>query len=123
MHYTGVDSSCSIELGYAGGQTAILESSFLETTPTEAIIEGSEGGIYMHPRFHHCEKLTIEQQSTLSDIEVPCIGLGYYHEIDEVVNCLEAGKLQSDLMSHKDSLALMELLDAVRSLIGLRFPS
>ncbi|NQX78367.1 Gfo/Idh/MocA family oxidoreductase [Gilvibacter sp.] len=41
MHYTGVDSHCHIELAYSDGQTAILESTFLETTPTEAIIEGS----------------------------------------------------------------------------------
>ena len=121
MHYTGVDSSCSIELSYPGGQTAILESSFLETTPTEAIIEGTEGGIYMHPRFHHCEKLSIEEKGKLKDLEIPYTGLGYFHEIDEVVNCLQQGKLQSELMPHKDSLALMELLDAVRSLIGLQF--
>lgn len=121
MHYTGVDSNCHIEFTYTDEKSSILESSFLETTPTEAIIEGTQGGIYMHPRFHHCEKLSLEQGGTLKEIEVPCVGLGYYHEIDEVINCLEAGKLESAKMSHKDSLALIELLDAVRSLIGLQY--
>lgn len=123
IHYTGVDASCRMELTYSGNQSAILECTFLETTPTEAIIEGDQGGIYMHPRFHHCQKLSIERQNTLNDIELPYTGHGYYHQIDEVVKGLEAGKTQSELMSHKDSLALMELLDAVRSLIGLRFPA
>ncbi|MDC7997751.1 Gfo/Idh/MocA family protein [Gilvibacter sediminis] len=121
MHYTGVDSHCHMELSYDEGQSAILESTFLETTPTEAIIEGTEGGIYMHPRFHHCQAISIEKNGTLETLELPYMGRGYYHEIDEVVSCLKAGKIQSEKMAHKHSMDLISLLDAVRSLIDLRF--
>ncbi len=123
MHYTQVDTDCRIQLEYANGAEAILDSSFLETTPTEAIIQGDKGAIYMHPRFHHCKKITVTQANAPNlEFDLPYIGLGYAHEIKEVVHCLEQGAIESPLVSHKHSLEFMELLDEVRNRIGLVFP-
>ena len=39
-----------------------------------------------------------------------------------MMRCIQAGKLESDLVPHQFSLDLMELLDGIRQQIGLIYP-
>ena len=48
--------------------------------------------------------------------------LGYQYEAAEMMRCMRAGKLESDLVPHQFSLDLMELLDEIRGQIGLVYP-
>lgn len=117
---TGVDSSCRMELYYEKGATAKLYSSFMKTTPTEAIIFGENGNLKLHTRFHHSPKLTLNLNNGEATIfELPYLGNGYVHEISEVNKCLRNGVTQSELLPLKFSLQLTELLDSVREKIGL----
>lgn len=123
MHYTNVDAECSIILAYSGGAQAVLDASFLATTPTEAIIEGTQGAIYMHPRFHHCNKLTLKINGKADTaFDLPYAGFGYTHEIAEVVKCLNKDALESPLVSHKHTQEFMKLLDGIRKQMGLVYP-
>jgi predicted dehydrogenase len=45
---------------------------------------------------------------------VPCEGNGYNYEALEVMRCLGEGVLESAIMPHKDTLAVMETLDRIR---------
>lgn len=54
-------------------------------------------------------------QRNTQTITEPYGGNGYHHEADELVRCIAEGRLESDIMPLDDSLAVMELLDTVRS--------
>ena len=50
-------------------------------------------------------------------------GHGYGSEIAEVERCLRAGLLESPLVPHADTIAVLELLDRARADLGVRYPS
>jgi hypothetical protein len=49
-------------------------------------------------------------------------GMGYQFEADEVMNCLDNGKLQSDIVPLSFSRDLMNTLDRIRQAAGIVFP-
>jgi len=48
---------------------------------------------------------------------------GLVFEAREVHRCLNAGLLESPLVSHASTLAVMETMDQIRQQIGLKFPT
>ena len=119
---TGVDSECIVKLQYNNGVTASFECSFLTLTPTDATIQGSKGAIYIYPRFHHSEKITANRHDTEDlDFDIPYVGYGYYHEILEVVECMRQGLIESPKMTHENSLQLINTLDRIREIVGVRY--
>jgi len=119
---TDVDSICSMIFDHNAGQKAILHSSIIASTPTEAMIYGTEGSIKLHHRFHHPQRITITKNDGFSEtIDVPYTGIGYYHEIVEVVKCIQTGMTESDKMPHAMSIDLITTLDRVRKEIGLEY--
>ena len=119
---TGVDASCSMLLDYAGGIKAYLESTIMADTPVEALIYGSKGSLQIHSRFHHPKEITFKRNDgNTESFIVEYKGEGYYHEILEVMHCLQQGLTQSPKMPHSLSLQLMQVLDRVRKEIGLEY--
>ncbi len=116
---TGVDEDCSMLFEYGTGQLAVLYSSIACKTPTEAFINGEKGYIHILPRFHGVNggfTLAIYDGShdgAKTHYNFDWWGDGFTYQIQEVMDCIKAGKKQSDLMSHAFSLALMETLDWV----------
>ena len=122
MSKTEVDSFCAMLLDYRNGAKAVLESTFEADTPTEAYIYGEKGTIHMHPQFHHTQKLSLFQEGELrKKFDIQYTGNGYYHEIEEVHNCLLNGKTESDKIPLSVSMDLMTLLDRVKKEIGLEY--
>lgn len=116
-----IDTSCSMLLKFKNGAIAQLESSIEANTSTEALIYGSLGTIKLHYRFHQSEKMSIERDGKIEIFEIPYLGIGYVHEIEEVNKNLFAGKTESSKHSLKTSLALINVLDQVRNKIGLTY--
>ena len=84
---------------------------------------GTQGQIRIHPWWIRPNKLTLSvagQETTT--IEMPFVGNGYQFEAAEVMACLRAGKLESDLMPLDETLSIMQTLDAIRAQWGLRYP-
>ncbi|MDQ1667659.1 MAG: hypothetical protein QOH75_3690, partial [Actinomycetota bacterium] len=52
----------------------------------------------------------------------PHDGGGLRHEAAEVMRCVRAGKLESDIMPLDETVAIIETLDEVRRQIGLAYP-
>ena len=122
---TAVDDSCMFTLQYPGKRLATGHSTVRSNTPIEAYIYGTQGHIYLHPRWHHAHQLTIvrydgkeEHSETLN---LPYEGWGYQFEAAHVTDCLLAGKLESDLVPLDFSIGLMETLDTIREKIGLKY--
>ncbi|MCX2719451.1 Gfo/Idh/MocA family protein [Lentiprolixibacter aurantiacus] len=121
FHQTGAEIETSMIFEYDGAQ-ALLFSGLTCNSEMKAMICGTKGTIYVHPRWHESQELTLQLGDEVHSLPLPKLGKGYVHEINEVHNCLNKGQLQSELWSHQNSLDLIELLDLVRSQNGIRFP-
>ncbi|MBN1261314.1 MAG: Gfo/Idh/MocA family oxidoreductase [Anaerolineae bacterium] len=56
-------------------------------------------------------------------IHVPFQGNGYQYQAEEVMRCMRAGKLESDVMPLDESLAIMSTMDRLREQLGLVYPA
>lgn len=120
---TGVDSQCAILWKYNNGAMAQLFSSYTTHLATEADISGTKGRIRLTHRFY-APDTTVEFYPGRADSKqiVPVEkvkGFGYHYEARHAGQCLRQGKTESDIMSHADTLLLMEMLDAIRAKAGI----
>ncbi|SNR65682.1 Predicted dehydrogenase [Maribacter sedimenticola] len=118
---TGVEMQVSMIFSYEKAQ-AMLYSGLNSNSEMKAEIAGSKGSIYIHPRWHETTGYTLEVDGDSTVNEVGKLGKGYTYEIEEVHTCLNSGKKESSLWSHKNSLDLIEIMDTVRSKTGIVFP-
>jgi predicted dehydrogenase len=120
---TGVDEQDAIIMSYNGGQMAVLACSLQAQTAHEAQIIGTKGRIRIHAQWWHPTAFTLSLAGKEDEmISVPTEGNGYNYEAAEVMRCLRAGKLESDLMPLDESLAIMKTLDQIRAQWGFRYP-
>jgi hypothetical protein len=56
-------------------------------------------------------------------LRYPFKGNGYQFELDEVARCLRLGLVESPVMPLRESVAVMETLDALRRQWGLMYPN
>jgi len=124
--HTGVDEQCAILFKYQNGAMAQLLSSFSSHLPTDANISGSKGRIRLATRFYE-PSTTIEYYPERIDSKqiIPFHkepGFGYQFEARHANECLRMGLSESPVMSHRDSLLLMETLDRIREAAGIIYP-
>ncbi|ASU34675.1 Gfo/Idh/MocA family protein [Mucilaginibacter xinganensis] len=124
---TGVDEQCAILFKYNNGAIAQLFSSFTSNLATEADIAGTEGRIRLTTRFFE-PSATIEYYKQYADSRevIPVekeAGFGYQYEARHVNDCLKRGLIESDVIPFADTLLLMETLDKIRSIAGIRYSS
>ncbi len=121
FYETGVEIQTSMIFEYENAQ-ALLYSGLNSKSEMKAEITGTEGSIFLHPKWHEAEGYTIESDGKTTNFELPTPGNGYTYEIEEVHSCLQSEKLQSDLWSLKDSLNLASILFEIRRKTGITFP-
>ncbi|MBT9189447.1 Gfo/Idh/MocA family protein [Zobellia russellii] len=118
---TGIEMQTSMIFEYEEAQ-AILYSGLNSKSEMKAEISGSEGSIFLHPRWHEAQGYSVEKDSVLTNYDLPTHGKGYTYEIEEVHACLASGELESKLWSHQNSKDLADLLFQVRQKTGVIFP-
>ncbi|MGP1994140.1 Gfo/Idh/MocA family protein [Zobellia laminariae] len=118
---TGVEMQTSMIFDYDDAQ-AILYSGLNSKSEMKAEISGSDGSIFLYPRWHEAQGYSIEKEGEVVDYNLPTHGKGYTYEIEEVQACLASGKQQSTMWSHQNSLDLAQLLYEVRQKSGVIFP-
>lgn len=118
---TGVDVQTGLILKYPGGQVATLNASISSLSNHEAWIFGSKGSIKM-TSFWQCEEITLNINNTKKIIAMPHRVNGYEGEIEEVNQCIQANKIESDTFPWSESMAVMKIMDEARRQIGLRYP-
>jgi len=124
--HTGVDDQCAVLFRYNNGSMAQLFSSFATHMPTEAEICGTNGRIRLTHRFYSPDTLLEYYSGTPDSLEIIQVekeaGHGYQHEAQHVCDCLQQGLSESPVMTHADSLLLMEMLDTIRKKAGIKYP-
>jgi predicted dehydrogenase len=120
---TGVDEQTGMLFGYRGGQLAMGYSSFNVESPKEATVVGTKGYIHIHAPFYCPSSFTLYLNGKEAEVfNIPYEGNGWNYEAVEVMQCLRSGKLESDLASHQETLALIRTMDRIRAQIALKFP-
>lgn len=120
MGVTGVDEQVVFALRHAEGGTSSCACSLRTLTPTEMTISGSLGRIRLPNRFYRPDHIIVEPlDGERRVVAAPFIANGYAHEAIEAMRCIRAGLLESPIMPHHESVALMGNLDAMRRQIGL----
>jgi predicted dehydrogenase len=121
---TGVDEQCSMVLKHREGVLSTLSSSFAADTPVQAVIAGTLGRIEWRDRFHNASSRIYLALGKDEPQEVDVYredGYGYQFEAQHVTDCLQKGMTESPVMTHQDSLDLMETLDAIRKVCGISY--
>jgi hypothetical protein len=78
--------------------------------------------VRMNTRFHCATSVTVTlDDGTSRTIDTPYLGNGYVHEAIEAQRCWQAGLLESPVMTQRETLALMGVMDEIRRQIGLRY--
>lgn len=116
----GVDSSCTMTFQYEASK-AVLKSTLLEETPTEATFTCEKAVIKIQSRFHEPSSVTIIQNDKEEALEFPCDTLGYNFEIEHFNELLRNEKTESDIMTFDFSRNLINTLDIVRNHIHLEY--
>jgi len=121
---SGVDEQIGVTLKFKNGELAILSASFATDTPCEAIIVGTQGYIRMKDRFYNpVSNLELVKDKNPAQ-PIPVFkeeGYGYQFEARHVSECLRSNLIDSPIMSHADSILLMETLDCVRQKCGIKY--
>lgn len=106
---------------YESGAIASLSASVRAPVDVLATIIGSEGKITV-PRFLAASSVELHRykkgETIRRNFPFPD-GQGFEYEIQEVVDCLNQGKLESDVMPMDETLSSMQTMDAIRKKVGL----
>ena len=120
---TGSEDTISIVLSYDDGHMATLYSSFRTAGGIGCDILCENGNLLFSRERDMSQRLNVvlngkenKEYSLLPD------GMGYQYEANEVMKCLDEGKLQSDIVPLSFCLNLMSTLDRIRQAAGIMFP-
>jgi predicted dehydrogenase len=122
---TGVDEQCAVLFKYNSGAMAQLFFTFSSNLATEADISGDKGRIRLTSRFYEPTTIVefypgkVDSKKIIEVHKEP--GFGYQYEARHVCECLRQGIAESPVMTHKDTLLLMETLDCIRAVAGISY--
>jgi len=109
---TGVDCVNAMIFKYAEGAIARLFSATIADEPSHAYIAGQNGHIYI-PRFWAPKKAVLSVKGKQEEIlDGNFSGEGFQFEFDAAKDDILSGRKENELISHKFTLEVMELLDA-----------
>ena len=126
---TGTDGQGAVNFEYEGMNATVLYSKIANSSlPTE--IEG-EGGNFMLDKINQINRVTWQARPVASSGKGPLTPVEdisavtdkdeYYYEVAEFINLVQAGKLESEVNSHENSLITIEIIDEVRRQLGVSF--
>jgi predicted dehydrogenase len=121
---TGSDATVAMQWSFNAGRDAQLWCSAWTHAPSTSVVLGSHGWIQTKGLLFRPDGLLVHNEDGDVSIADPMagVGSGYGPEIAEVARCLRAGLIESPLIPHADTIAIMELLDEARAVVGVKYP-
>lgn len=121
---TGVDVASIVVASHADGALSSSIASFDSDTANTAVVSGSEGRIVLDAPMHSSHRITLERRrERVEDVDTGFEGHGFRFESAHVEDCVRQGLTESPLRPHRHTLEVMDWMDEVRALIGVRFPT
>lgn len=123
MTDAGVDAMETITVFYKDGRMAVLTHSIYARSDRKGIIHGEKGYIVVE-NINNPQSISVfdDNDQLLAHYDVPEQINGYEYEFIESVECVSAGKIESDSMPMDDSIFMMEIMDSLRKSWGLVYP-
>ncbi len=119
----GVDRRVDAVLHFAGGQRSAFTCAFDRDAANEFAIDGDAGRIVVERDFWQARSLRLERPGEATvRVEAPFRVNGFEYEIEEAMRCIHAGAVESPAIPHADTLATLQLIDAMRARLGVRYP-
>jgi len=118
----GVDIHTNVQMQYADGAIASISSAIGVEKPRSAYIYGSKGYIYL-PNFYGATELHIHIDGEDNIIIKPCLSEGFEEEIYEACACIDAQKIESELLPLDRTIAILKQMDIIRAQLGIVYPS
>ncbi|CAG2116031.1 unnamed protein product [Medioppia subpectinata] len=127
LNDNGVDLNFAANLKYGGNRTASIFANSLLLLPNEAFIVGTNGTIRITANFKSSERVYVN--GVVHEFPFPKTteflnygdSLALRYEAEEVRKCINEGKIESEKMSHKDSIVMAKIEDEIRKQIGVVF--
>ena len=107
---------------YDNGLIANLSCSMYDNQPNRAIISGSDGYIEIAHTFYAPTTIKLyKNDKEIVEHKNDYEGHGLRQQAIYMEKCVSDNKLESDKMTHKDTLEVMKIMDEVRRKTGLKF--
>ena len=120
---SGVDVFTAANLSYPSGAVAQIACTFFADTRDDLTILGTEGKISVKKDFYMSEKAVLHLNGqSKKKFSGRLRSGGFEYQIEEAMACIRAGKIESETMSHADSLGNLRVMDEIRSQIGVKYP-
>jgi predicted dehydrogenase len=120
---TGVDHQLAATLHLNDGVTSQFISSFESDAENAFHIYGESGTITIHPYFWQATRATLQRGlEVITSVERPLAINGFEGEILEAMRCIREGRIESETISHAETIATQEWMDRIRAKIGVRYP-
>lgn len=119
---TDVDGQVSMIFTYDSPAQADLSTTSWSLTETSASISGTEGRIDVAGPFYYPTSFQLTRlDGTVMSFDKP-LNHGLHFQAAEVARRISAGELESPLMPLDESVAIMGVLDEIRSQVGVTYP-
>jgi predicted dehydrogenase len=119
----GVDVQLQALLDFGEGRFSQFVCGWFTTGPNRFLVLGERGHIVVHGGFWEATTATLEVTGEAPEtVDRPFRVNGFEYEIAEAMRCIRAGLTESPLLPPAESLAVVELMDAMRERIGVRYP-
>ncbi|MCD4770604.1 MAG: Gfo/Idh/MocA family oxidoreductase [Bacteroidales bacterium] len=119
---TGVDASINVVFGYNNGKSANLFSSIKTGAGVGTDIFCENGNLYLSRMSDGTQKLRVEINGQKPEkLFFNPESRGFDLEAGEVMKCLDAGKMESDVVPLSFSLDLIKTLDRIRKIAGIKY--
>lgn len=119
-HKNDIDLQTSMILQYESAQ-AVLHASIVSESEMKAVISGTKGRIELNAPWFMADGYSLFQNEEESAFTLPTLGKGYSHEIIECHKCIRNNQIESQLWSHKNCLELSQIVEEIKTQIGLSF--
>ncbi len=120
---TGVDLQDSMVLCFEDGSIATIFADAEITSDRRGYIYGTKGYIEVE-NINNPEVIRVYDNSRKpfmnTEIIIKKDYNGYEYELLEAKKCIEEGKIESEMMSHKETLRVMRFMDAFRASWGVK---
>ncbi len=121
----GIDLDVALS-GRHGEAVSALTASMTSVSPRTATVATTTGLLEFPRNFHaptHAQWIPHEGEPERIEGLAPVLGTGLGNEAAHVQDCLREGLLESPLVPHAQTLALVRLMDDVRRQIGVTYGS
>jgi predicted dehydrogenase len=120
---TGVDQRVNATLSFPGGLASQFICGFDSAADNALRIFGERGVISLPTDFWQATEAQLQIRGQAPErVQAPFRINGFEGEIEEAQACIRAGRIESDVMPHAETLAILGWMDEIRRQLGVRYP-